>query len=148
MRIKKNWYKLALNLFQGSRTMRNEIIFVDDESRKVGFIIDGIRYRLTKKYEDFYIVKYFEEAFECLKYVKEHPLNVYLVAADMAMPEIDGLTLLQELHDKYGDEIKYFLLSGGDFSKKILSNQFISAFVDKDNLEKEVLKFVSENHKG
>lgn len=127
--------------------MRNEILFVDDESRKVGFIIDGIRYRLTKKYEDFYIVKYFEEAFEALKYVEENSGNVYMVAADMAMPEIDGLTLLQSIHGKFGNEIKYFLISGGDFSEKILSNRFISGFIDKDDLEKEILKFINENHR-
>lgn len=128
--------------------MRNEILFVDDEPRKFGFIIDGIRYRLAKKYEDFYIVKYFEEAFDCLKYVEEHSRDIYMVAADLAMPEIDGLTLLQELHGKYGDEIKYFLLSGGDFSEKILSNHFISAFVEKEDLEKDVFKFVNANHKA
>jgi len=126
--------------------MRTEILFVDDETRKVGFIIDGIRYRLTKKYEDFYIVKYFEEAYEALQYVETNSENIYLVAADVAMPEIDGLTLLQALHGKFGEQIKYFLISGGEFSERMRQNHFISGFIEKDDLEKEILKFISENH--
>lgn len=76
------------------------VLFVDDESD----ILNSLRRALrTEQYQSFFA----ESGQEALELLKRDGVNV--IVADLSMPEMDGLTLLKHVQERYPDIIRLVL---------------------------------------
>lgn len=94
-----------------------KILIIDDDN----FLLD--MYALKFKKEGFDVVA-LADAEEALKQLQEETIKPKIILFDLIMPKMDGLTFLQELHNKN---------IADKFVKIILSNQSQQIDVEKAN---------------
>ena len=121
--------------------MSSKILVVDDEPDFESLIIRNFRKKIKQKELEFIFARDGVEALEILS----EELNVDIVLTDINMPLMDGLTLLDNLQDKY-PEIKAVIISAYDDMEKIRSAMNRGAFdfltkpIDFEDLEITIKK--------
>lgn len=80
----------------------NGVLFVDDEKN----VISALRRAVS---EEPYYAAFAGSAREALQIMEEREISV--IVTDMRMPEMDGLTLLRILRDKYPHTVRMVLTS-------------------------------------
>ena len=87
------------------------VILVDDEP----YIAQGLTKLVNWQEEGFEIMEVFANGKEALAYLREH--TVELIIADIKMPEMNGLELLEKIRTEQISDAQFIFLSGyGDFS--------------------------------
>ncbi|WP_293068960.1 ATP-binding protein [Okeania sp. SIO2B3] len=121
--------------------MSSKILVVDDEPDFESLIIRNFRKKIKKKELEFIFARDGVEALEILS----EELSIDIVLTDINMPLMDGLTLLDNLQDKYPD-IKAVIISAYDDMEKIRSAMNRGAFdfltkpIDFEDLEITIKK--------
>lgn len=88
-----------------------KVLLVDDEP----FIVQGLSVLIDWKREGFEVVATAADGKEALEYLKSHPVD--LVIADIKMPVMTGLELLETIHEQEISDAYFVILSGySDFS--------------------------------
>ncbi len=101
--------------------MDQKIIFVDDEvdvlmSLKRDMVMAGIT------------AEYFTSAERALNYLNQHQIGI--VVSDLDMPGMDGITFLNEVHNKYPDMYRV-ILSGTEVENLKLSKALQDRIVEQ-----------------
>lgn len=113
-----------------------QILFVDDEPSLESLIRRQFRRKLRKKEYEFFFA---QNGVEALKKIEEEP-DIQVVITDINMPEMNGLTLLDKIHD-LGHVIKTVVLSAYGDMKNIRTAMNRGAFdflnkpIDFEDLE-------------
>jgi len=83
-----------------------------------------------------------QNAQECREQIKNHPVD--LIILDIMMPEVDGLQLCHDLKIKEGVTIPIVLLTQLDepVGANVCEEVGAEAYVEKENLEKDLLNIV------
>lgn len=121
--------------------MSSKILVVDDEPDFESLIIRNFRKKIKQKELEFIFARDGVEALEILS----EELSIDIVLTDINMPLMDGLTLLDNLQDKY-PEIKAVIISAYDDMEKIRSAMNRGAFdfltkpIDFEDLEITIKK--------
>ncbi|WP_293078316.1 ATP-binding protein [Okeania sp. SIO3B5] len=121
--------------------MSSKILVVDDEPDFESLIIRNFRKKIKQKELEFIFARDGVEALEILS----QELSIDIVLTDINMPLMDGLTLLDNLQDKYPD-IKAVIISAYDDMEKIRSAMNRGAFdfltkpIDFEDLEITIKK--------
>ncbi|WP_367267604.1 ATP-binding protein [Okeania sp. SIO2C9] len=121
--------------------MSSKILVVDDEPDFESLIIRNFRKKIKQKELEFIFARDGVEALEILS----EELSIDIVLTDINMPLMDGLTLLDNLKDKYPD-IKAVIISAYDDMEKIRSAMNRGAFdfltkpIDFEDLEITIKK--------
>jgi len=98
-------------------------------------------YTLTRADYDIAIA---ENGVQALEFLQEHDCD--LVIADVAMPEMDGLTLLKELraHDQWHHLPVIMLTASVDDSYRVSADALgVSAFLNKPTSSRDLLRTVA-----
>ena len=126
-----------------------KVLLVDDEP----FIIQGLKVLIDWENEEFEIAGTASNGKEALQFLENE--NVDLVIADIRMPEMTGLELLETLRKDKKSDVYFVILSGyADFSyaQQALQNDctdYILKPVDKEMLLKVLSKvLVLKNEKN
>lgn len=126
-----------------------KVLLVDDEP----FIIQGLKVLIDWENEEFEIAGTASNGKEALQFLENE--NVDLVIADIRMPEMTGLELLETLRKEKKSDVYFVILSGyADFSyaQQALQNDctdYILKPVDKEMLLKVLSKvLVLKNEKN
>lgn len=82
------------------------VMLVDDEP----FILQGLQVLIDWEAEGFRIVKLAEDGQEALDYLRENKVD--LILADIQMPVMDGLTLLERIREEKISDASFVILSG------------------------------------
>lgn len=123
------------------------VLLVDDEP----FILQGLKVLFDWETEGFEIVKTVGDGEEALKYLKEHQVD--LIIADINMPGINGLELLEKIRGENISDAYFVFLSGyADFSyaQKAISYEctyYLLKPVEKEELLKVLKKVLEKNEK-
>ncbi|MDY7007073.1 MAG: ATP-binding protein [Cyanobacteriota bacterium] len=121
--------------------MSSKILVVDDEPDFESLIVRNFRKKIKQKELEFIFARDGVEALEILS----EELNIDIVLTDINMPLMDGLTLLDNLQEKY-PEIKAVIISAYDDMEKIRSAMNRGAFdfltkpIDFEDLEITIKK--------
>ncbi|GGA55277.1 response regulator [Okeania sp. KiyG1] len=121
--------------------MSSKILVVDDEPDFESLIIRNFRKKIKQKELEFIFARDGVEALEILS----QELSIDIVLTDINMPLMDGLTLLDNLQEKY-PEIKAVIISAYDDMEKIRSAMNRGAFdfltkpIDFEDLEITIKK--------
>lgn len=121
--------------------MSSKILVVDDEPDFESLIIRNFRKKIKQKELEFIFARDGVEALEILS----EELSIDIVLTDINMPLMDGLTLLDNLQDKYPG-IKAVIISAYDDMEKIRSAMNRGAFdfltkpIDFEDLEITIKK--------
>ena len=83
-----------------------KVMFVDDEP----YIVEGLKVLIDWEKENFEIVKVAENGEEALKYLRENEVN--LVIADIRMPVMTGIELLERVKSEGVSDAYFVILSG------------------------------------
>ena len=136
------------NIFIGRFKML-KVLLVDDEP----FIIQGLKVIIDWENEEFEIAGTASNGKEALQFLENE--NVDLVIADIRMPEMTGLELLETLRKDKKSDVYFVILSGyADFSyaQQAMQNDctdYILKPVDKEMLLKVLNKvLVLKNEKN
>lgn len=106
--VMENNVELGLN---GGGSMKRRVMLVDDEP----LILQGLSVLVDWNQEGFEIVKLAKNGLEAVEYLKEHTVD--LIIADIKMPVMTGLELLQYIRTQELSDAYFVILSGyGDFS--------------------------------
>ena len=123
------------------------VLLVDDEP----FILQGLKVLFDWETEGFEIVKTAGDGEEALKYLKEQQVD--LIIADINMPGINGLELLEKIRGENISDPYFVFLSGyADFSyaQKAISYEctyYLLKPVEKEELLKVLKKVLEKNEK-
>ncbi len=123
------------------------VLLVDDEP----FILQGLKVLFDWETEGFEIVKTAGDGEEALKYLKEQQVD--LIIADINMPGINGLELLEKIRGENISDAYFVFLSGyADFSyaQKAISYEctyYLLKPVEKEELLKVLKKVLEKNEK-
>lgn len=110
-----------------------KVMLVDDEP----FILQGLQVLIDWEAEGFCIAKLAEDGQEALDYLREHAVD--LIIADIKMPVMDGLTLLERVRSEQISNAAFVILSG--------YNDFCYAQTAiRNNCMDYILKPVQKNH--
>ncbi|WP_287525647.1 ATP-binding protein [Okeania sp. SIO2C2] len=121
--------------------MSSKILVVDDEPDFESLIVRNFRKKIKQKELEFIFARNGVEALEILS----EELKIDIVLTDINMPLMDGLTLLDNIQDKYPD-IKAVIISAYDDMEKIRSAMNRGAFdfltkpIDFEDLEITIKK--------
>ena len=85
------------------------IIIVDDEE----YIRLGINDYIQNSYSDFKVKGTFSNGVDALKYLENNPVNI--VISDIRMPQMDGLTLISHIAERYPATISIIISSYSEF---------------------------------
>lgn len=119
-----------------------KVMLIDDEP----FILQGLQVLIDWEAEGFSIVKLAENGQEALDFLKENTVD--LIFADIKMPVMDGVTLLEKIREEKISDALYVILTGyNDFhyAQRAIRNNcldYILKPVQKENLL-EILRRVS-----
>ena len=83
-----------------------KVMFVDDEP----YIVEGLKVLIDWESENFEIVKVAENGLEALEYLRENEVN--LVIADIRMPIMTGIELLEKVKEEGISDAYFIILSG------------------------------------
>ncbi len=83
-----------------------KVMFVDDEP----YIVEGLKVLIDWESENFEIVKVAENGQEALEYLRKNEVN--LVIADIRMPVMTGIELLQKVQEEGVSNAYFVVLSG------------------------------------
>ena len=83
-----------------------KVMFVDDEP----YIVEGLKVLIDWESENFEIVKVAENGLEALEYLRENEVN--LVIADIRMPIMTGIELLEKVKEEGVSDAYFIILSG------------------------------------
>ncbi len=83
-------------------------IVIDDEK----LICEGICKIIRENVPDMQIIASLQNGEECLTYLETNKAD--LIICDIRMPRVDGLTLIQILHSRYGNNLDFVIVSGYD----------------------------------
>ena len=86
--------------------MRHNLLIVDDEA----LIRQGLRARLTYLQIDVDEILEADDGTQALHIVRTHPVDI--VITDIKMPDMDGLTLIEEIRRTGKEDIQFIVLSG------------------------------------
>ena len=87
------------------------VLLVDDEP----FILQGLRAMIDWEAEGFCIAGTVENGKQAVEFLKQE--SVSLIIADIRMPEMNGLELLQKVRNEHISDARFVILSGmSDFS--------------------------------
>lgn len=86
--------------------MKRKVLLADDEP----FILQGLSVLVDWEAEGFEIVKMASNGMEALEYIKENPVD--LIIADIQMPSMSGLELLQTIREEQISDADFVILSG------------------------------------
>ena len=120
-----------------------KVMFVDDEP----YIVEGLKVLIDWESENFEIVKVAENGLEALEYLRENEVN--LVIADIRMPVMTGIELLQKVQEEGVSNAYFVVLSGyNDFqyardAMRYGSMDYLLKPVKKDELVK-ILRKINE----
>ncbi|HBZ03112.1 MAG TPA: two-component system response regulator [Lachnospiraceae bacterium] len=120
-----------------------KVMFVDDEP----YIVEGLKVLIDWKSENFEIVKVAENGLEALEYLKENEVN--LVIADIKMPVMTGIELLERVKTEGISDAYFIILSGyNDFqyvrdAMRLGSMDYLLKPVKKDELI-EILRKITD----
>lgn len=111
-----------------------KVLIVDDE-----FIIrQGIEFLIDWKNEGYELAGKCNNGFDALKILEQEPIDI--IISDIVMPEMDGIELTRQVHNKYPDTRVIILSSYSDFD--YVKNTFQQGAVDyilKPTLSPETL---------
>jgi HD-like signal output (HDOD) protein/CheY-like chemotaxis protein len=99
------------------------ILFVDDETS----ILDGLR-RILRIYRDAWDMHFVSSGKEALEAMENGRFDV--IVADMRMPDMDGAKLLQEVHKRWPQTVRFILSGFSDMESTLravpVAHQFLS----------------------
>jgi DNA-binding NtrC family response regulator len=101
--------------------MNPKILFVDDEVN----VLNALRRDMVMADID---AEYFISAKAALEYLSQHPVGI--VVSDLNMPEMDGITFLEEVQREYPDTYRV-ILSGADEKNKQLKEALLNRTVEQ-----------------
>ncbi|BCZ45337.1 DNA-binding response regulator [Clostridium gelidum] len=122
-----------------------KILIVDDEP----FIRQGLKILINWEEYGYEIVGEAANGIEAIKVLEEKEID--LIIADIKMPEMNGIELIEYVHDNILSEVKFIMLSGYyefEYAKKAIKynvTDYILKPIQKDELIK-VLKSFQEEH--
>ena len=123
-----------------------KVLLVDDEP----FIMQGLKVLFNWEQEEFEIVKTASDGEEALEFLKECPVD--LIIADINMPGINGLELLEKIRGEAISDAYFMFLSGyADFSyaQKAISYEctdYLLKPVEKEELIEALKKVRKKNN--
>ncbi len=83
-----------------------KVMFVDDEP----YIVEGLKVLIDWESENFEIVKVADNGLEALEYLRENEVN--LIIADIRMPMMTGIELLEKVREEGISDAYFVVLSG------------------------------------
>ena len=116
-----------------------KILIVDDEP----FIRQGLKILINWEEYGYEIVGEAANGIEAIKVLEEKEID--LIIADIKMPEMNGIELIEYVHDNILSEIKFIMLSGYyefEYAKKAIKynvTDYILKPIQKDELIKDRL---------
>ena len=122
-----------------------KVMFVDDEP----YIVEGLKVLIDWKSENFEIVKVAENGMEALDYLRENKVD--LIIADIRMPKMTGIELLQKVKEEGISDAYFVVLSGfNDFqyardAMRLGCMDYMLKPVKKDELLKILRKITALN---
>ena len=123
-----------------------KVMFVDDEP----YIVEGLKVLIDWESENFEIVKVAENGLEALEYLRENEVN--LVIADIKMPVMTGIELLEKVKKEGISDAYFIILSGyNDFqyardALRLGCMDYLLKPIKKDELV-ELLRKISDMNK-
>jgi len=126
--------------------LHNKILVVDDEPDLQLLVMQRFRHQIR---EGLFQFDFAENGVIALSKIQEHP-DYSLILTDINMPEMDGLTLLQELRKNTRDDLKAVVVSAyGDMDNiRTAMNRgaydFITKPIDFTDLETTIHKTMDE----
>src|SRR5690606_15570189 len=126
--------------------LHNKILVVDDEPDLQMLVMQRFRHQIR---EGRYQFEFAENGLVALNRIEATP-DFSLVLTDINMPEMDGLTLLENLKEKNRDDMKTVVVSAyGDMDNiRVAMNRgaydFITKPIDFVDLETTIVKTMSE----
>jgi len=114
------------------------VLLVDDEP----FILQGLRAMIDWEAEGFCIAGTVENGKQAVEFLKQE--SVSLIIADIRMPEMNGLELLQKVRNEHISDARFVILSGmSDFSyaQKAMRYQCLE-YILKPVQKEELLKLL------
>lgn len=123
-----------------------KVMLVDDEP----FILQGLQKIIDWEAEECEIVKTASNGLEAYEYIRKNPVD--MVIADIRMPEMTGLELLEKIRKEIDAQVYFIILSGYNefsYAQKAMRYScldYILKPVQKDGLLTSVRKAVSEKN--
>ena len=121
-----------------------KILIVDDEP----FIRQGLKILINWEQYGYEIVGEAANGFEAIKELEKKDID--LIIADIKMPEMNGIELIEYVHDNILCEVKFIVLSGYyefEYAKKAIKynvKDYILKPIQKDELIKVLIAFKEE----
>lgn len=123
------------------------ILIVDDEP----FIRQGLKILINWEQYGYKIVGEAANGLEAIKELEKNEID--LIVADIKMPEMNGIELIEYVRENISDKIKFIVLSGYyefEYAKKAIKygvTDYILKPIQKDELIKTLLSFKEEYNK-
>ena len=123
-----------------------KVMLVDDEP----FILQGLQKIIDWEAEECEIVKTAANGWEAYEYIRENPVD--MVIADIRMPEMSGLELLEKIRKEIETQVYFIILSGYNefsYAQKAMRYScldYILKPVQKEGLLASVRKAVNEKN--
>ncbi len=114
------------------------IMLVDDHK----VVRDGLKYHF-EDHSEYDISHEAANGIEALEILKQN--NVDIVISDISMPEMDGITLLQEIRKEWPQQKVIALTMLGEVTHiKNMISQGVNGYLLKNSTEEEILKSIDE----